>query len=74
MKLKDIKLGRLVKWNDPDNGACSGLGNIAIIDRPLTKESIIFLVMLDGGEVESLPHELSLPDENKPLTKEQKSI
>lgn len=74
MKLKDIKRGVLVKWTDPDGGICSCTGKISYIMRPLTTDSIISIQMKNGGEVDCFPHELSLPNKKKPLTKEQKSI
>jgi hypothetical protein len=51
--------GDKVYWNDPDEGACSGLGTISSISGEIYK-----LKMDDGGEVEALRHELKFPARN----------
>lgn len=50
---KAIKIGTRVKWNDPDDGICSGVGVVA-----KSNGYEIFLNMDDGGEVWALAEEL----------------
>jgi hypothetical protein len=54
--LEDLSRGDRVKWNDPDQGTCSGRGCITSIESDSASventETIICLRMDDGGEVE----------------------
>jgi hypothetical protein len=55
-KEKTMNKNDRVYWNDPDDGACSGLGTISSISGEIYK-----LKMDNGGEVEALRHELKSP-------------
>jgi len=57
--MKNIKIGMRVKWNDPDEGKCSGLGTvIALQHTPVETDSVVSLKIDGGVEVEAFPLEL----------------
>lgn len=64
-----LKVGQRVYWADPEN-LTSGYGTIETINggdgrdydelHDLDSDSVVALKMDDGGEVEAMPHELSV--------------
>ena len=63
MKIEDIRVGQRVRWNDPDEGKCSGNGTVI----GLRCDGIVNLLKDDGGEVEVLTHEIELVESEKQL-------
>ena len=59
MKIKDIKVGMRVFWNDPDPEGNSGWGRVVRKQGDFS-DAVISLKMDDEGEVECFVHELSL--------------
>lgn len=53
-----IKEGVRVKWNDPDGGTCSAVGEVIECPAMIVSDSMIELEMDDGGTVECYPAEL----------------
>lgn len=57
----DFKVGDKVYWNDPGEGASSGLYTIAKIhndDEPIEDDTIILITNAAGGEAEVMPTEI----------------
>lgn len=54
-----LKKGKKVYWVDPDpTSNCSQYGIIIDIQKPITKDSVITLKTIAGGELEAYVHEL----------------
>jgi hypothetical protein len=53
-----IKKGLRVKWNDPDSGICSAVGEVIECPAMVLPDSMIVLEMEDGGTTECYPTEL----------------
>jgi hypothetical protein len=53
-----IKKGVRVKWNDPDGGTCSAVGEVSECPAMVLPDSMIVLEMDDGGTTECYPAEL----------------
>ena len=66
MDIKDVCVGLRVKWNDPDDGLCSGEG--VITSYCDDGDEFVMVKKDDGGEVEALPQELELIPEEKEFT------
>lgn len=56
-----LTVGSRVYWTDPDAGIASGPGTVTALQHdPVEADSVISLVMDDGGEAEVLRHEVRL--------------
>lgn len=53
-----IKKNMHVKWNDPDGGTCSAVGEVIECPALILPDSVIVLEMDDGGTTECYPAEL----------------
>ena len=58
MRIVDVSVGMRVHWTDPDDGTCSGDGEVVDVQNDEDEGAVVSLRMDDGGEVECLAREI----------------